>query len=764
MSSPLAKVQHGQLSMPVEVGSPEWFTWLEHTDAFTVEEQGISFTVHRVFHGESALWLAFCDIDHEVRWAVLGSASELVWERLQATAHQLINWVGVTPEYLLELDREGGALPHLPVANPDLLVTKLEMPTLDTAKLVRTRGVDRLAHALEYPITVVSAPSGYGKTTLLAEWASETPARVAWLVLDENDNDPVRFCIHLRAALDRVVPGALAAGLPYGQNAQVQLSDVSLRTRLINSLAVAEGPIALVLDDYHTISQDNVAIHDAMLFFIEHLPVQVHVILSGRTAAPLRIAKLRVQRKLLELRIGDLRFTEGEARAFLERSTGKEIRPDVSARIHARTEGWVAGLQLAALALDEDLASADSLVDRMSEHPYVVDFLADEVLRRLPREAGENVLRMAALDRFNVALCDALPGIVDSQTTLEAIERENAFLVPLDDSHGWYRFHVLFAEVLRKRLRQTHPELLAELYHRASLWHETNGDPAEAVHYALHAGDEHVAVRIVRDVAKRLFESGSTSAELKNDLEQSLDALPAAVIRRHPRLSLAQAQLLVQSGDLIESEEWLNEAFALVSKGASLSGEAAAPDDYAHIKEEIMQVRRVIARLRHGAASASGEAASLSPSAPGERSWEAHGSSAPAQHAEARRSPITSDAAPDLFEPVSAREMEVLQLLADGSSNQDIAHELVIAVPTVKRHLGNIFRKLTAQSRTQAVARARALHLLYDRTAPFGETSVPFDARNQAIDADGRRGALWRDHPHRNHNHNGGATPGFQPG
>ena len=257
MSSPLAKVQHGQLSMPIEVGSPEWFTWLEHTDAFTVEEQGISFTVHRVYHGESALWLAFCDIDHEVRWAVLGSASELVWERLQATAHQLMNWVGVTPEFLLGLDREGGALPHLPVANPDLPATKLEMPILDTAKLVRTRGVDRLAHALEYPITVVSAPSGYGKTTLLAEWASETPARVAWLALDENDNDPVRFCIHLLAALDRVVPGALAAGLPYGQNAQVQLSDVSLRTRLINSLAAAEGPIALVLDDYHTISQET---------------------------------------------------------------------------------------------------------------------------------------------------------------------------------------------------------------------------------------------------------------------------------------------------------------------------------------------------------------------------------------------------------------------------------------------------------------------------------------------------------------------------
>ena len=793
MGSPLITVQHGHVNAPIEVGSAEWFVWLDRIDAFAVEELDISFIAQRVHDGASALWLAFCAIENEPRWMVLGAAAEITRERLRTAAHQLANGDTVIPAFQVDLDGESEPvprLPDLPVTSLDLLVTKLEMPLVDHETLVRTRAIERMDQALAYPLTIINAPSGYGKSTLVAAWARETSARVAWLLLDENDNDPTRFSTHLLAALDRVVPGLLAAGLRYVKDARKHLVDVSLISRLINVLTSTEDHIVLVLDDYHTISPDNAVIHTAMKYFVEYLPAQIHVILLTRTCVPLSTARMRVAGHLLELRIEDLRFTGAEARTFLERKTGEEIAPEACARIHRRTEGWVAGLQLAAFALGDPHTPAESVADLLSENRNVVDFIADEVLTRLPHTVSENVLWMAALDQFSVALCDALPGIIDCQTTLETLERENAFLVPVDDSPGWYRFHRLFREVLWNRLQRTHKEELAELYRQASNWYDAHGMTRDAVHYALRANDEHAVVRIVRDLANYVFESGSSPTELQA-LAQCLDLVPADVMQRHPQLSLIQAQMFIQSGDLSEGAEWLEAAELLISsKTMTAESEPSASDDYLSMKKEIMQARDIIARLREGSSSAGHEQSALThPSHPSQadqpraiaspRSLPRSLPMPPRAHrtflhseAHAHHS-STAPEPPVIYERVTAREKEVLALLARGDRNNEIAEELTIALATVKRHLSNLYRKLQVDNRTQAVWRAWTLGLLEDlpQDEESENTLEPDDDQPRSND----RGMSWRDrlpslpslpsngHAHA-HAHGNGYPPGISPG
>ncbi|HEY7341065.1 MAG TPA: LuxR C-terminal-related transcriptional regulator [Ktedonobacterales bacterium] len=777
MGTPLVTVQYGLVNAPIAVGSAEWFVWLDGVDAFTVEEHDISFTAQRAHDGASALWLAFCAIENEPRCVVLGIASELTRERLQTAAHQLANWDTVTPEFQVELDGESGPMPRLPVTSPDLLVTKLEMPIVDAETFVRTRAIDRMDHVLAHPLAIINAPSGYGKSTLVAVWARETSARVAWLLLDENDNDPTRFSTHLLAALDRVVPGLYEAGSRYVKHAPTHLADVSLISRLINVLTSTEEHIVLVLDDYHTISPDNTVIHTAVKYFIEHLPPRIHVILLTRTSVPLSIARMRVAGRLLELRIEDMRFTGDEARTFLERKTGKEITPEACARIHRRTEGWVAGLQLAAFALEDSRIPAESVADLLSENRNVVDFIADEVLIRLPHEVGENVLWMAALDQFNVALCDALPGIVDCQTTLETIERENAFLVPVDSQPGWYRFHRLFREVLWKRLQRLRKEELAELYCKASTWYEAHGMTRDAVHYALYANDERAVVRIVRDLANRVFESGSSPPDLQA-LAQCLDLLPADIIQRHPQLSLIQAQMFVQSGDLNEAEEWLEAADLLISSQdvavaseMSASSASSASEDHSRMKEEILQARDVIARLRAGGSQGDGGRSSLmrlpypslarEPQAPISpmplRMPRAHRLIQRTDTAHVRPS-STAPESPVIYERVTAREKEVLVLLARGDHNDEIAEELTIAIATVKRHLSNLYRKLQVDNRTQAVWRAWTLGLLDDQ--PDDESANSLTPPNDRTRPDNRGISLWSHLPDNSNGHPPAVSPG----
>jgi ATP/maltotriose-dependent transcriptional regulator MalT len=364
---------------------------------------------------------------------------------------------------------------------------------------------------------------------------------------------------------------------------------------------------------------------------------------------------------------------------------------------------------------------------------------------------------------------------------LEILERENAFLVPVDDSPGWYRFHRLFREVLWKRLQRMHKEELAELYRQAGAWYEAHGMTRDALHYALRANDEHAVVRNVREFANRVFESGAAPTELQA-LAQCLDLVPADVIQRHPQLSLIQAQMFIQSGDLSEGEEWLEAADLLISsQGIAAESEAPASDDHLRMKNEIIQARDLIARLREGSSPAGrGQSRSAHPSHPTHPSHAGQPSATtsslpvplrmpprtrrPSPHSEAHAH--HSSMAPEppvIYERVTAREKEVLALLARGDRNNGIAEELTIALATVKRHLSNLYRKLQVDNRTQAVWRAWTLGLLEDLPEESAN-ALASDNDNDRPQPDDRGRSRWGHFPSNGHAHGNDYPPSVSPG
>ncbi len=474
-----------------------------------------------------------------------------------------------------------------------LLSTKLLLPAPRPDLVARPRLVARLEEGLRLGrrLTLVSAPPGFGKTTLIREWIGAAERPVAWLTLDEDDNDAVRFLRYLSAALDhgRPVVGNLPAetekapqGLRQVAEATSQLQTGGLQPlglspqemliALINDLARAGTDLLLVLDDYHVIRE--FAVHDLVAFLLAHQPPGFHVVIGTREDPPLPLARLRARDQVTEIREGALRFTPEEAAAFLTQTMRLGLSPAAITSLTARTEGWITGLQLAGLALRQSTggqrlqAAADAFVTAFAgDDRYVVDYLMAEVLDRAPEPLRAFLRQTSVLDRLSAPLCDALTGRDDSQAMLEQLEAANLFLTCLDNRREWYRYHVLFAEVLRLTLT---PAERTELHKAAARWFQANGWGELAVHHA---------------------------------------------------------------------------------------------------------------RLTAEASSATGGA----------------GRHAPAQ---------------PLVEPLSEREIEVLRLIAAGYANAEIAGKLYIATGTVKRHINNIYGKLDAASRTQAIAKGRALGLL----------------------------------------------------
>lgn len=451
---------------------------------------------------------------------------------------------------------------------PDTLIrSKLYIPQVRPNLVPRPRLVERLTEGFTRPLTLIAAPAGFGKTTLLSELIASAGAGlpVAWVSLDERDNEPARFGTYFLAALVTLEIGV-------GENLLARLGSrqppplEAVFTELVNQIAEVPDDFALVLDDYHLITAEPV--HAALTFLLNHQPSQMHLVIASRVDPPLPLAQLRARSQLTELRAGELRFTTEEAAAFLNRSMGLNLPAEAIAALDARTEGWIAGLQLAALSM-RDRADRLSFIRAFTgSHRYIVDYLAEQVLQQQPANVQTFLWETSILDRLSGPLCDAVTGQPQSQQMLEDLERANLFLLPLDDDRHWYRYHRLFADFLRERLRQTRPERWPELHHRAAEWYERNGFLAEAVGHALAVGETEQAARLVEQMAESIWMRGEMMRLLG-----WLEALPDDLIRSRPRLCIFHAWILNILGHYESAQERLRDGERSLEQATGVAAE-----------------------------------------------------------------------------------------------------------------------------------------------------------------------------------------------
>jgi ATP/maltotriose-dependent transcriptional regulator MalT len=497
-------------------------------------------------------------------------------------------------------DPSAAAPPGVAMSGQDvLLATKLHMPRPQPGFVLRRRLVEALDEGLARGRMLVCAPAGFGKTALLAGWARGGGRPVAWLGLDGGDSDPARFWRYVVAALDRARPG-LAGRVGPPPPGSVE----GLVTALINELAAEPGPdeVVLVLDDYHLV--DSGLVHESVAFLLENLPPGLCVVVSSRSDPPLRLARLRARGQLAELRAADLRFTPEEAAALLGETAGPGMPDAAVALLVARTEGWAAGLQLAGLSLQGQADAAGFVAAFSGSHRFVLDYLADEVLDAQTGQVRAFLLETSVLQRLTGGLCDAVTGQSGSQAMLADIERAGLFLVPLDEVRGWWRYHHLFADLLRVRLQAEQPGRVQGLHRAAAAWCEEHGLADDAVRHALAAGDAAWAARLVeRHVEELLGRSEGVT------LRRWLSALPAESVRDRPRLCLAQAYAAAQGFQVDALEALLDDAERALAVGGDEPyepslGPPQGDSVLANVPAGIAFLRASLARLRGDAARA----------------------------------------------------------------------------------------------------------------------------------------------------------------
>jgi LuxR family transcriptional regulator, maltose regulon positive regulatory protein len=446
-----------------------------------------------------------------------------------------------------------------------LLKTKLHIPPIHTKHVFRPRLVSRLDESLDCKLTLISAPVGFGKTTLLSEWIHNIESRfpVAWISLDERDNDPIRLFAYIVTAFRSTISDDFNDAILSGD--MTQISFIDLLTGFLNTIVtVVPNDFVLVFDDYHVINSNSV--HETLNFILDHMPSNMHLVISTRIDPPLPLAQLRARGQLVELRASDLRFSIDEEMAFLNQIMGLSLSREEIAELDKRIEGWVAGMQLAALSMQECQDSKEFIQAFTGTHRHLVDYLMEQVLLRQDSDRLAFLFETSILERLTGPLCDAVTGRKDSLVMLEKLEAANLFIVPLDDKRCWYRYHHLFSDILRNRLNILHPDRIPDLHQRASEWCEFNNFIEDAVHYSLMAKNYHKAMQLIEKVVDILWERNEIITVLN-----WMKVLPEDLVSTNPRIGLTYAVALANTGQLDLVEPLLRSVEENLKKGELFS-------------------------------------------------------------------------------------------------------------------------------------------------------------------------------------------------
>lgn len=525
-----------------------WQDWLSQHTSFAFQRQHRHVSVIKEARSRGAgYWYAYSTLHGRTRKRYLGQTSSVTLKRLQHEALTFANENNATSQKM----RQGtqvftDTLPMMDESHISLLGTKHTLPRLPSAFVRRERLLKKLNEVLKHRLLILSSSAGSGKTTLLSAWAAQSPQLVGWLSLDELDNDPTRFWASVITVLRTCLPeiSDLTQSMLYAPQ-PVPLS--TILTTLINELLRCSSDMILILDDYHVIEDQT--IQDAMLFLLDHLPSNLHLIISGRVDPPLPLSRWRMRGQMIELREEDLCFRYEEASRFLRQGMELSLSEEEVKLLEGRTEGWIAGLQLAALSLRTQKNPSAFVQHFSGGQRFILDYMLEEIFQQQPFSVQRFLLQISVLSQMNAALCQAVTEEPASQELLEMLERSNLFVVPLDDQRQWYRLHTLFREVLQARLQATQPELIPRLHQRAAHWYEAQNSIYEAIAHALAAKDYPLAMSVMERAAGQLW----MSVDAKT-ISRWVLLLPDVVLRKHLGFALTATLNLLSSAQSLPEQ------------------------------------------------------------------------------------------------------------------------------------------------------------------------------------------------------------------